>query len=186
MSLRRARSHKEGISNIDFRSKQDIDNIRLFKPWQSPKEFGTMGYRNYKIPIKKFKNLFSPTNEINTQKDIVNEFPDPKYFTTAQFYKKNNILLKRKTFFNNDRVANLEESFKGKDIFNGDSMNIAEIMTLKKITKRINNKTGGKNQKIIFIKKLRVMRILEMILKYLKIMIQLTIKFQYFLKLIAK
>lgn len=132
MCLRRVRSHKEGISNIDFRSKQDIDNIRLFKPWQSPKEFGTMGYRNYKIPIKKFKNLFSPTNEINTQKDIVNEFPDPKYFTTAQFYKKNNILLKRKTFFNNDRVANLEESFKGKDIFNGDSMNIAEIMRTRK------------------------------------------------------
>ena len=132
MSLKRARSHKEGISNIDFRSKGDIDNIRIFDPWKSPKEFGSMGYSNYRIPPKKFKSLFDPSIEINTQKDIVNDYPDPRYHSTAQFYKQNKILINTKTFFNSDKVANLEETFKGKDVFIGDSTNIAEIMRARK------------------------------------------------------
>ena len=132
MSLRRVRSHKEGISNIDFRSNHDIKNMRIFEPWHSPKEFGTMGYRNYKNPRKIFKNLFKPSKEINTQKDIVNDYPDPKYYTSTRFYKRNNISINKKAFFNSDKLANLEESFKGKDIFNGDSMNVAEIMRIRK------------------------------------------------------
>ena len=132
MSLKRARSHKEGISNIDFRSKGDIDNIRIFDPWKSPKEFGSMGYSNYRIPPKKFKSLFDPSIEINTQKDIVNDYPDPRYHSTAQFYKQNKILINTKPFFNSEKVANLEETFKGKDVFIGDSTNIAEIMRARK------------------------------------------------------
>ena len=132
MSLRRVRSHKIGISNIDFRSKHDYDNLRIFEPWQSPKDFGSMGYRQYRNPKNFFKKLFQPSIEINTQKDFVNDYPDPRYHTTAQFYKKNNISINTKTFFNDEKVANLEESFKGKEIFNGDSNNIAEIMRARK------------------------------------------------------
>ena len=132
MSLKRARSHKVGISNIDFRTKGDVDNIRIFDPWLIPKDFGSMGYRQYRNPRKVFKNIFDPSLEINTQKDIVNDYPDPRYHTTAQFYKKNNILINTRTFFNNDKVANLDESFKGKEIFNGDSKNVAEIMRARK------------------------------------------------------
>jgi hypothetical protein len=50
--LRRARSHRIGISNIDFRSKKDVENLRIFEPWQAPKDLGTMGYKNYKNPKK--------------------------------------------------------------------------------------------------------------------------------------
>ena len=132
MCLRRVRSHKVGISNIDFRSKKDIDNIAIFRPWQFPKFFGTMGYKCYKNPKPVFKKLFEPSEEINTQKDKVNDYPDPRYFTAAQFYKKNNIKINKKAFFNSDRLANLDESLKGKDVFNGDSMNIAEIMRARK------------------------------------------------------
>ena len=138
MSLRRVRSHKVGISNIDFRTKGDMDNIKIFEPWHSPKDFGSMGYRQYRIPKKIFKSLFEPSIEINTQKDIVNDYPDPRYHTTAQFYKKNNILINTRTFFNSEKVANLEESFKGKEIFNGDSTNVAEVMRLRK-GKKIEN-----------------------------------------------
>ena len=132
MSLKRVRSHKEGISNIDFRTKGDIDNIRIFDPWKSPKEFGSMGYSHYRNPVTIFKSFFDPSLEINTQKDIVNDYPDPRYHSTAQFYKKNKILINTKTFFNSEKVANLEETFKGKEIFNGDSTNIAEIMRIRK------------------------------------------------------
>ena len=63
MCLRRVRSHKVGISNIDFRSKKDIDNIAIFRPWQFPKFFGTMGYKCYKNPKPIFKKLFEPSEE---------------------------------------------------------------------------------------------------------------------------
>ena len=139
MSLRRARSHRIGISNIDFRSKKDEENLRIFEPWQAPKAVGTMGYKNYKNPLKIARDLFSPSERINTHKDIVNDYPDPRYYTTAQFYKKNNIKLNTKSFKNIDRVSNLEETFKGKDVFNGDSMNIAEILRQRK-GKNIDNK----------------------------------------------
>ena len=132
MSLRRTRSHKVGVSNIDFITKGEIDNLKIYKPWKAPKELGTMGYKNYRNPRPIFKSLFEPTEKINTFKDLVNDYPDPRYYTTAQFYKKNNILLNTKTFLNNEKASNLEETFKGKDVFNGDSMNVAEIMNSRK------------------------------------------------------
>ena len=132
MSLRRTRSHKVGVSNIDFVTKGELDNIKIYKPWKAPKDLGTMGYRNYHNPKPIFKSLFEPTEKINTHKDIVNDYPDPRYYTTAQFYKKYNISLNTKNLFNNERVSNLEETFRGKDVFNGDSMNVAEIIKARK------------------------------------------------------
>ena len=130
--LRRARSHRIGISNIDFRTKKDSENLKIFEPWQAPKDLGTMGYNNYKNPLKIAHSLFDPTEKINTYKDIVNDYPDPRYFTTAQFYKNNNIKINTKSFKNLERASNLDENYKGKDAFNGDSMNVAEIMKLRK------------------------------------------------------
>ena len=142
MSLRRPRSHTIGISNIDFRSKKDEKNLRIFEPWQTPKDFGTMGYKNYKNPRITNKELFTPTKRINTHKDIVNDYPDPRYFTTAQFYKDNNISIKTKSFINTERVSNLEETFKGKEPFIGDGMGITDII----------NQRKGKKERIIQIK----------------------------------
>jgi len=144
MSLRRPRSHKVGISNIDFRSKKDTENLNIFDPWKIPKDFGTMGYKNYRNARPVFQGLFGPSEKINTYKDIVNDYPDPRFHTTAEFYKKNNILVNTKTFINTERVANLEETFKGKDVFIGDSSNVAEIMRIRK-GKKLDNKTIIKN-----------------------------------------
>ena len=130
MSLRRARSHYIGISNIDFRTKKDEENLRIFEPWKAPKDFGTMGYRDYKHSPKTQRLLFSPTERINTHKDIVNDYPDPRYYTTAKFYKDNNIDLKIKSLIDIDRISNLEETFKGKDIYIGDGMDY--LATLRK------------------------------------------------------
>ena len=139
MSLRRPRSHKVGISNIDFRTKKDTENLNIFDPWIAPKDLGTMGLRNYKNPQSVYQKLFGPSEKINTHKDLVNDYPDPRFHTTAQFYKKNNILVNTKSFINSQRVANLEETFKGKDVFNGDSINAAEINRIRK-GKQFDNK----------------------------------------------
>ena len=132
MSLRRPRSHIIGISNIDFRTKKDEENLKIFEPWQTPKDLGTMGNKNYKNPPKINKLLFSPTKRINTLKDLANDYPDPRYYATARFYKENNIDLKIKSILNTDRTSQLEEILKGKDVFTGDGMGIAEIVRKRK------------------------------------------------------
>ena len=132
MSFRRPRSHMLGISNIDFRTKKDKENLIIFEPWLLPKDVGTMGSKNYKMPQSAYQKIFGPSEKINTYRDLVNDYPDPRFHSTAQFYKANNISLNTKTFINSQRVANLEESFKGKEVFNGDSTNIAEILRIRK------------------------------------------------------
>ena len=132
MSLRRPRSHTIGISNIDFRSKKDEQNLRIFEPWQVPKDLGTMGYKNYQNPRKIRKELFSPTERINTYKDIVNDYPDPRFYTTAKFYKDNNMNVKTRSFLNTERASNLEEIIKGKEPFIGDGMGISDTVRKRK------------------------------------------------------
>jgi len=132
MCLRRVRSHKEGISNIDFRSKQDIDNIRLFKPWQSPKEFGTMGKSFYYPSFSEAKKIFSVSKSLNKLKNIVRGSPDPKSYPGAMYYKKNNMKPNIIQEFRIERVAELDESEIGKEKYIGDSMMIADINKYRK------------------------------------------------------
>ena len=139
MLIRRPRSHLVGLSNIDYRTKKDEENLKIFDPWKIPKDFGTMGYRNYRNSPKLKKEMFSPTKRINTQKDLVNDYPDPRFYATARFYKENNINIKIKSFLNLDRISNLEETFKGKEPFIGDGMGIVDI---------INQRKGKKERKI--------------------------------------
>ena len=136
MSLRRTRSHKIGVSNIDYRTKHDEESLKIFQPWKATKDFGSMGQRNYHNPPKVFRNLFSPMSKINTYKDLVNEYPDPRYFTTAKFYQANHIDINTKNIFDSERVANLEETFKGKDVFIGDSMGITDTIKQRKLKKK--------------------------------------------------
>ena len=97
MSLRRSRSHRAGVSNIDFRSKKDEENLKIFAPWLYPDNIGTIGYKTYKNSLKIVNNLNIPTNKMLIHKDIIKNYPDPRYYTTSQFYKNNNIRIKTKS-----------------------------------------------------------------------------------------
>ena len=141
MSLRRPRSHIVGISNIDFRTKKDEENLRIFEPWTIPKDFGTMGYKNYKKSPKIQREIFTATKRINTHRDIVNDYPDPRFYATARFYQDNHINLKIKSIINTERVSNLEETFKGKDVFIGDGMGITDTIRQRKRKKDYKPKT---------------------------------------------
>lgn len=136
MQIRKERSHRCGHTNIDFRSMKDNEAIKTYQPWMSKKTFGTMGNSDYKLPVFERKKTMGVTEEINMQRNMLSEIPDPKYHKTALYYASNKIPIKTKAFFTNERVAQLDESFKGKDKFTGDSMMIADITKLRK------NKTG--------------------------------------------
>jgi len=132
MSLRKERNHCYGYSNIDFRSKRDDESLQLFQPWKVRKAFGTMGYTDYKIDPDNKKKLLLISENINNQRTIYSEIPDPKYYKTARYYYNNKIPLKEKTEFTNERIAQLDETAKGKEIFTGDSMMISDITKSRK------------------------------------------------------
>ena len=138
MIVRKERIHHSGSSNIDFRSKRDKDSLALFQPWKLKKNYGTMGNSNIILPNDQYNNLMKVTKSLNTLKEVNFERPDPKVFSTAQFYMKNGLsifnLPKKRNLHETERVAQLDESFKGKEVYTGDSMMIA-VNTKQKKTK---------------------------------------------------
>ena len=136
MSLRLERVHQCGTSNIDFRSKKDFESLTLYQPWKIPKNFGTMGQSCYYPSYSEIKNTFSVSENINQIKDKVQGSPNPKGYKTAKFYKEQKISPQIKSNFISERLAQLDESYIGKDIFTGDSMMIADINKFRKERKR--------------------------------------------------
>ena len=127
MSLKRPRIHQCGFTNIDFRTKGDFESLKLYEPWQIPKEFGTMGKSHYYPSFTEAKKIFSVSKSLNKLKDVVQGSPDPKAYPGCLYYKKNNIKPNIVQEFRTERVAELDESDIGKDKYIGDSMMIADI-----------------------------------------------------------
>ena len=128
MSLKVRRFHFSGISNLDFRTKGDIDRIKFYEPFHESKTFGTQGLSNYKLPSPVHNELFSPTKGLNEGKFVKNEMPNPKIYETALFYKNNHIKIKPKIFLKVQRSKQLDTSeYSGGQEYNGDSMMISEI-----------------------------------------------------------
>ena len=132
MSLKKPRTHNCGFSNIDFRSKGDLENLKLYEPWKIPKEFGTMGKSGYYPSYTEYKKIFSVSKNINKLKNIVQGSPDPKTYPLANFYKKNRIKPNILQDFLENRVASLDEISIGKEKYTGDSMMISDIVKFRK------------------------------------------------------
>ena len=132
MSLKLQRIHRCGYTNLDFRSKGDFESLKLYEPWQIPKEFGTMGKSFYYPSFSEAKKIFSVSKSLNKLKNIVQGSPDPKAYPGALYYKKNNIKPNIIQEFRVERVAELDESEIGKEKFIGESMMIADINKYRK------------------------------------------------------
>ena len=134
MIIKKERTHQMGLSNIDFRSNKDLENAKLFKPWHFQKNYGTMGNEGCHLSYQDFKHIMKPTKHINTNKEYASERPNPMYYDAVKFYSLNGVSKKipQKTFFDTERVGELNETFKGKEIYCGDSMMIASTTKLRK------------------------------------------------------
>ena len=144
--LRRCRSHHCGYSNIDFRTKQDDTSIKLYQPWLSPKQFGMMGVVDYKLPYDSKVKMFTPSKQLDSLKQYVSECPDPKYYSGCLFYQHNKIPVKRRMNLTLDKVSELDERVKGKDMFIGDSMMIAQSTKARKNYKPVLSLKVGEQQ----------------------------------------
>ena len=128
MSLKRSRVHLSGISNIDFRTKGEIEEIKKYQPFHESKNFGMLGLGNYKLPYSIHKKLFKPTIGINEGKYIQNNIQNPKIYESSLFYQKNYMNIKPRTILSGERAKQLDTSdHRGGEEYNGDSMMICEI-----------------------------------------------------------
>ena len=151
MSLKLRRVHYTGISNLDFRTKNDVNRIRLYQPYHESKPFGMQGISNYKLPTSIHKELFSPTKGINEGKFIKNDILNPRIYEPALFYKNNFMKIKPKAFLAVERSKQLDTSeFRGGGEYNGDSMMISETNKKRKEIK-LNTKLSRENLKHKFI-----------------------------------
>ena len=151
MSLKLRRIHYTGISNLDFRTKNDINRIKLYQPYHESKPFGMQGISNYKLPSSIHKELFSPTKGINEGKFIKNEMLNPRVYEPALFYKNNLMKIKPKAFLAVERSKQLDTSeFRGGGEYNGDSMMISETNKKRREIK-LNTKLSRENLKHKFI-----------------------------------
>lgn len=160
MKLKKERNHMYGASNIDFRSKRDDSSIRTYMPWIMGKELGTMGLQDYKLTSKEKEKKFKSVSKLSTQKDEINEYPNPKYHQTAEFYSKNNMkIFNKKNLIEIERLGQLDESVKGKEKYIGDSMMISLNTKLKHKDKTVS--TGDKIRKMLIQETLHRERVIQ-------------------------
>ena len=135
MSLKKQRIHISGSSNIDYKSKHDIKQIQKYYPYLQPKDFGTMGQSNYKLPFSLHEKLFKVTTLLNEKKYVENDYQNPKIYDSAIYYKKNHIHLNPKTFTIGDKIRQLDTSCKkGGHEYNGDSFLVTDVYKSRKET----------------------------------------------------
>ena len=128
MSLKRTRVHLSGISNIDFRTKGEMEEIKKYQPFHESKNFGMLGLGNHKLPYSIHKELFKPTIGINEGKYVENDIQNPKIYESSLFYQKNSMKIKPRTILSGERAKQLDTSdHRGGEEYNGDSMMICEI-----------------------------------------------------------
>ena len=127
MSLKLERVHRCGYANIDFRSKDDFKNIKLYEPWKIPYEFGTMGRSFYYPSYSQLKRNIAVSEGLNKLKNINIGSPNPKEYAGALIYRKFNMRPRIVQDFSVKKIAELDESKIGKEKYVGDSMMISDI-----------------------------------------------------------
>jgi len=132
MIAKKSRTHSCGQSNIDFRSLKDEENLKKFQPWKIKKDFGTMGYTDFHLPRQAYKELMRPTSKLNNLQNKNKETPNPKLYDTAVFYNTQKLNFRKDNLDCSDKIAELDESLKGKERFTGDSMMIAQIAKIRR------------------------------------------------------
>lgn len=87
MNIRRERQHGCGLTNLDFRTKGDIESLDRFQPSLKYANFGTMGKSQYKrLPsAANFNESVAITSGFKTMSKL-----NPKSGTTTEFYKTKN------------------------------------------------------------------------------------------------
>jgi len=121
MHRKRERIHETGASNIDFRSKKDSSSLNLFQPWKKSVQNLTKDNSHQSKPEQEMSNLMKIAKNVLSTREKNSQIISPKLLPSLKYYTINKIPLKKRAYFNSDKVAELDESYIGKPKYNGDS-----------------------------------------------------------------
>ena len=125
MKIRRERTHQSGLTNIDFRYKNEPHQVDHFNPSLKYADFGTMTRTQYKRnpSASTFKEQIANSAGWANSKYKTDLFKNARYETASSFYFGNN---KKWTgppvTISNTREAQLENNRWNDKRFTGDSV----------------------------------------------------------------
>lgn len=127
MNIRRERLHQCGLTNLDYRTKGDIDNVDRYHPTLKYADFGTMGKSQYKRlhSVADPKEQVKITSGWKTMSNITTTpaplFNPAKYDSTTDFYASKGKKFKHPAQIGKRRETELEEPFWTDKVFTGDN-----------------------------------------------------------------
>jgi hypothetical protein len=127
MNIRKERLHQCGLTNLDFRTKNDIDNVDRYHPTLKYADFGTMGKSQYKRlhSVADPKEQVKITSGWKTMSNITTTpaplFNPAKYDTTADFYQSKGKKFKMPAQIGKRKDTELEQPYWTDKVFTGDN-----------------------------------------------------------------
>ena len=127
MNIRRERLHQCGLTNLDYRTKGDIENIDRYHPTLKYADFGTMGKSQFKRlhSVADPKESMKLTSGFKTAANITTTpaavFNPAKYDTTKDFYENKGKKYKLPAQIGKRRETELEDLHWTDRVFTGDN-----------------------------------------------------------------
>ena len=125
MKIRRDRTHQSGLTNVDFRTKGELNKADHHNPSLKYADFGTMKRSQYKRnpSAATFKEQVAQTAGWMQSKYRVGDvFKNARYETASHFYLTNNKKSKIPERMSVHREAQLENARWSDKLFTGDSV----------------------------------------------------------------
>jgi len=126
MNIRKERTHQCGLTNLDFRTKGDTENMERYQANLKFTDMGTMGKTQ-------FKRMGPDANEIEhlrmTSGRATMPKPNPRTETGLEFYKTKNKRLKQPVQIGKKKEQELEEEKWTDKIFTGDNPKLTAFLS---------------------------------------------------------
>lgn len=110
MNIRKERTHGSGLTNLDFRTKGELNKMDYFNPSLKFSDFGTMTKTQYKrVPSAAgFKEQVALSGGWLSSKYKNNFYKDPRYESNAQSYQEKGKKLKVPVLISTVKDSELE------------------------------------------------------------------------------
>ena len=131
MKIRRERTHQSGLTNLDFRTKGELDKVDHYDPSLKFTDFGTMSKTQYKrMPsAATFKEQIALSGGWQNSKFKNENYRNSRYETANTFYLSKGKKYRAQVTIGKPKDTHLEDSKWTDKIFTGDSQKNAAALT---------------------------------------------------------
>lgn len=130
MNIRRDRTHQCGLTNLDFRTKGEIESVDRYNPSLKFADFGTMGKSQFNrmasAAATDFKDRLKLTGGWKT---MTNLNANPKAESTQEFYKSKGKKIKGPQQIGIRKETELEDQKWTDKVFTGDNPKLTAFLS---------------------------------------------------------